>query len=305
MNSIIFSILFILIEKKKVSRAYLCDKFEISSRTVSRYIDILIESGIPVLSNPGVGGGYTLPDDYKLERTFLTEKERIRLISLLNSTSKNFNDNTNTLLLEKLNSFHITKEFSLNKENLIIDAGPWGSPHLYKNKIDTINNALNSKKTLLIKYIDRHEFQTERSIDPYNLVLKQGIWYLYGWCHEREDYRLFKLSRISYMVITNKNFEFRTDAKVHEKLNVQFDDGDEVSFIIEFYSIIRDEIEEWLGADAIYEVGLNLRAEATLYGGNRELIAKILSFGSSVKIISPAALREEILIECRRILENT
>ncbi len=303
MNSIIFSILFLLLEKRKVSRTFLCEKFEISPRSVSRYVDALVECDIPVLSAPGKGGGYMLPDDYILERTFFTDNERKRIISLLNATAKNYEDDINMSIIEKFNSFKDqAKDMALNDNRLIIDAGPWGSPHIYKNKIDIINKSMNLKQTLRFKYTDRNEIFSERFIDAYNLVLKQGVWYVYGWCHEREDYRLFKLSRMANMILTSKTYSLRPDADVYEKLKGQFDTQNEVDFVIEFSNLVLPQIEEWLGPDAIYEDGLMYRARATLYGGN-ELVAKILSFGSSIKVISPAALKEEVLIECRRVLE--
>ena len=77
-----------------------------------------------------------------------------------------------------------------------------------------------------------------------------------------------------------------------------------VELEIEFSSTILGEIEEWLGIDAISERGLKYVAAATVYSGN-VLVKKLLSFGSDVKVLRPAAVRDELLVECSRILRDS
>ncbi|MCL2822245.1 MAG: WYL domain-containing protein, partial [Firmicutes bacterium] len=144
--------------------------------------------------------------------------------------------------------------------------------------------------------------KSERLYDPYSLVLKEGAWYLFGWCHLRKDFRLLKLSRVRSLTISTKLFVKRP-TNVYEKLNEAFEENDFVTMVIEFSSTVLSEIEEWLGLDSIIDSGTMYRAEATVYGGN-VLIGKLLSFGSSVKVLEPKALREELLIECKRIFLN-
>lgn len=308
MYSVMFSILMTLVTKRRVSRSFLAKKYEISPRTVSRYIDALIQAEVPILSSTGKNGGYYIPDEYKLDKSFFTPAEKKRLIEIL-SESKNAGsdkpDTVNTLLLNKIDSMSAGEKSTLNIEDgyIVIDAGPWHRPS-YNNKIDAIKTAISESSRISIRYTDRHELISERTVDPYFIVLKESVWYMYGWCNERQDYRLFKLSRISRIRNTHEYFERRQDADVHEKLKGQFDFYDEIDIVIEFSSLILPQIEEWLGIEAIYEEGLSYRAQATMYSGN-ELLSKILSFGSSVKVISPQALKEEVLIECRRVLENT
>ena len=102
------------------------------------------------------------------------------------------------------------------------------------------------------------------------------------------------------MLVTDKTFT-KKPSDVYEKLRGDFDYEDSISFVIEFTSLILPEIEEWLGADAIKDIGRCYVAEAEMFGGN-QLVSKILSFGSSVTIVSPDALREEVETECKRML---
>ena len=166
-----------------------------------------------------------------------------------------------------------------------------------------INQAIENGTSLDIKYTDRYDISSTRRFDPYSLALKEGVWYAYGWCHARKDFRLFRLARISSIIVTDEVFEKR-EGNVYDKLSGIFDDVPTVDLEIEFSSTVLGEIEEWLGSDAISEKGLQYVANATVYSGNI-LIKKLLSFGSSIKVVKPAAVKEELLIECKRILRNS
>lgn len=305
MNSVIFSILLNLLTNKRLTREMLAEKYEVSTRTISRYIDVLIESGVPILSVPGVGGGYTLPDDYKLERGFLTEAEIKRIGEALDKTAKDYDDKMSSIIMEKLNALDEKKENVRisPSEYLVIDDGPWSSHNLYRNKLDVMKKAIRDGKTVQIKYTDRHEAFSSRLVDPYYLVLKEYVWYVYAFCHSRQDFRLFKLSRINHIFTTNEKFERRSDSNVIEKLNERFDASETVNLLIEFSCTVLPQIEEWLGADSVFEYGLDYRASATVAGGN-ELLAKILSFGSSVKVLSPQSLKDDVIAECKRVVKN-
>lgn len=62
------SIIMILLEKKRVSAQELADRFEVSPRTVYRDIDAISMAGIPIRSTSGVGGGFEIMPDYKVDK---------------------------------------------------------------------------------------------------------------------------------------------------------------------------------------------------------------------------------------------
>ena len=209
-------------------------------------------------------------------------------------------------VLDKLQHLSMRKnddKYLLKNDTLVIDAASWTNPTAFRNKIALINEAIEKGASLDIKYTDRYEISSVRRFDPYSLALKEGVWYAYGWCHIRQDFRLFRLARMASIIMTDKVFEKR-DGNVYDKLSGIFDDVATVDLEIEFSSTVLGEIEEWLGTDAISERDLQYVANATVYSGNI-LIKKLLSFGSSVKVLKPAAVKEELLVECKRILRNS
>lgn len=99
-QSTIFAILLILLNKRRVSRDYLAERFSISKRTVSRYIGVLQDAGVPISSSVGMNGGIWLSDDYRLDKTFFSEAELIRLKDALSRTESLYADSVNRLIAE-------------------------------------------------------------------------------------------------------------------------------------------------------------------------------------------------------------
>jgi len=304
--SVILGILLSILNKRtKIRREDLAKKYELSTRTISRYIDVIIAAGVPLEADPGLKGGFNIPDTYKLDRSFFSKEELKRLSSCVIAMQNSFGDDMHKVLLDKLGGMTQNKndeKYLLKSDSLIIDTSSWTNPDGYRAKFETINKAISEELALKVHYVDRHELKSERVYDPYSVVLKEGVWYLYGWCHLRRDFRLLKLSRIRNMSITAKHF-IRRDSDVYGKLGEAFDDNELVDMEIEFSSTILSQIEEWLGMDAIEDTGLMYRASAAVFGGTA-LINKLLSFGSSIKVLKPLALKEELLVECKRILDN-
>lgn len=291
----------LLSKRRKVKRSQLAARAGISTRTVARCIDALTLAGVPVYSETGPDGGYYIPDDYIVSQASFSAEEKARIINCVRAAQPNFSDTLCDTVLDKMQCLAQSDEnFLVKSDSLIIDASGWNAPQYASAKITVLGKAVEEKKTVAMKYIDRYESTTVRYFDPYCLVLKSGMWYVYGWCHNRRDFRLFKIARIKDIRITDTPFRKRPN-DVYEKLRGDFNREDLVQFSIEFNNFVLPEIEEWLGPDAIEDHGRCYVAHAEMFGGN-QLVSKLLSFGSGVKVLSPAPLREEVEVECKRML---
>ena len=298
-TSLTFSILLTILTGGKVTKRYLADKFEISERTVIRYVEAIAAAGVPVYSVRGKNGGYSVSSEYQFDSAFFTDYEMKHLKALLAGEGGEIS----LAIADKLGYMSKRKrdaQFLIETDDLIIDAGTWHNPSLYRSKMETLQRAIDKHESLNMMYVDRYEAHTHRLFDPYCRILKDGLWYVYGWCHYREDFRLFKLARIKSLIETHEKFE-RKPSDVYAKLDGSFDDFETVNGEFEFSSTILGEIEEWLGFDAVTERGYKYVAVAEL-PVNRATTAKLLGFGSSIRIISPASVKNEIADECRRVL---
>lgn len=303
-NAVMFGIMLTMLRKEKVTLGYLAEKFEMSKRSIARYIDELAMSGVPIYATYGKDGGYSIASEYQFDKVFFTEAELDKLRATMRDLD-DYDDGVNLSILTKLdylNKRRDDEKYLLETDSLIIDAGPWNNPTLYRSKMEALQRAIDRRRTVKIIYIDRYEERTHRDFDPYYRILKEGVWYTYGWCHSRNDFRLFKLSRISSLIETEQTFT-KKKCDVYKHLEGKFDDVETVDLEIEFSNTILGDVEEWLGIDSIDDGGLRYKARAIVYGG-RPLINKLLGFGSAIKVLSPEFVKREIADECRRILEK-
>ena len=68
----LIGILSILLQEEKTTAPELAEKFEVSRRTINRDIEDLCKAGIPIRTAQGTGGGISIMDGYRMDRTILT-----------------------------------------------------------------------------------------------------------------------------------------------------------------------------------------------------------------------------------------
>ncbi len=298
-----FSILMILINKRQVSRDYLAERFSVSKRTISRYLNALEDAGVPIVSTPGRHGGVALAQDYVIDKAYLSEAETSRLKNALEITACEFADGVNMSLIEKLETVSKLRErddYAIKQDGLLIDC-EYGQAETLKPQIRTLSYAIEHNRAVEIKYADARGTVSYRTVEPYTLVFKAGAWYLYAMCKLRGDFRLFKLSRISDLRKTSKGFT-RLESRLAEKLELEFYNEIYIDLELEFFPSVTDDIIDWLGISAVTERGTKLVASAEVPLTER-LVKRILSFGSSVKVLQPPMLREQIRSESQRLYD--
>lgn len=84
----LFEIVYILLERETVTAKELAERFEVSTRTIYRDIEILSQAKIPVYANKGKGGGISLLSDYVLDKSILSEEEQNQILFALQSMRK-------------------------------------------------------------------------------------------------------------------------------------------------------------------------------------------------------------------------
>ena len=300
-QSTIFAILMILLAKRKVTRDYLAERFSVSVRTVSRYITELIDAGIPIISTSGHRGGYSLADDYVVDKSVITEAESLRIKDALSKTVSLYDDKVNLALIEKLNAVDAVRaqdSYVIKQDNLYIDYDDCHAAEI-KSKIKTLSEAIEQTRATDIKYTDARGAVSYRTIEPYTLVFKAGAWYIYAMCRLRGDFRLFKLTRISDLRKTSKRF-VKLESKLIEKLELEFYNEIYVDLEFEFFPAVMESVVDWLGMQAVTERGTKLVAHAEV-PMNDALIKRLLAYGSSIKVLQPTDVRETLRDEAKRM----
>lgn len=302
---IMMNILFEMMSKKIVSAKYLAQKYEVSVRTIYRYISALEMAGVPLYTTRGSAGGFSIIDTYRISSSFLTKTEFEQTINVISAILSGVPNKVLDSVLNKLKSTakHEYSNYNLTAGNLIIDAGPWGDAIGYKGKMSVVSQCIENQTLLEITYHDRNGIITKREIEPHIIIFKQGLWYAYAYCRLRQDFRFFKIGRIESAKVLSVNFSRREI--VENDLTLDFWNNNTLAEMIEMEidpKIVSD-IEEWIGIENVKNDNGKFIARAKLPFDNG-LISKIMSYGNNLKVIKPKELIYRIKNISKSILDS-
>jgi len=210
----ITAILIQLQSKRIVKAQDIASRFNISLRTVYRDVKTLEEAGIPIIGEAGIG--YSIMDGYRLPPVMFTQEEAIAFL-----TAEKFMDKlTDTLTGASYSSamYKIKavlkateKDFLEQLDNNIevVKSRKTEHTNLDINPIqDILIEGISQKKVLCIQYFANHSQQkTKRMVEPVGIFYLDNFWHLIAWCRLRNDYRDFRVDRISDLVVTDTVFK--------------------------------------------------------------------------------------------------
>ena len=168
---------------------------------------------------------------------------------------------------------------------------------------DVIIEAIVTKSQLLINYQSLHKQQTSRLVEPNKLINYQGRWYLLAWCTLREDHRIFHLARIISSEVGERIALHKLEPP--EDLNRSFGifKGSplyhaEIMFTGFAANLIKNQF--WHRDQKIEDTdeGIIMRLPVR---DDREIMMKILQYGSQARVLKPAHLRKKIAKEVQRM----
>lgn len=276
----------------------LSQKFEISKRSVYRYVAMLSEGGIPIESRLGRGGGWGIVDTYKLKATYFTEEEYQRLIFALQSSS--LQDEVTKLAIQKLSGLKRSHASAtvLKSDQLVVD-----SPDSIGGTVSILSDCISQRLTCNIEYHSKAGADTSRTVEPYCLILKEGSWYVYCFCRLRKNFRYFKVSRIVKLEIGERfvGRPFQVDSSVIESDVLRGKEICEVILSLEHKAL--SACEEWLGMGHVAKLGDGYVAKALL-PYDEMLVSQILSLGDGVRVEKPAKLRQAVVDRCKIVAQK-
>ncbi|MBS6022742.1 MAG: YafY family transcriptional regulator [Paeniclostridium sordellii] len=291
-------IIILLLNKKIVTAKELADKFQVSTRTIYRDIEELSLSGIPVYMNKGKNGGIYLLEEYSLNKTILSEKDKQSLIIALKTLE--------ATKYPEIDSITNKISFMLNKEELSnwidIDFSDWGSDFNENNKFNKIKSAILNNKIIEFSYVNSCGNRSIRTIEPMKLIYKGQTWYLYGFCKLKEDTRTFRITRMKDLDVKEENFIRRNikdiDTNPSKKMieniiNLRLKLKKEVLYRM-FDDFNQDSLID--NKDGTYEISIEIPENEWLYG-------YILSFGNFVEVIEPEHIRNIILNKMKETIK--
>ncbi|MBQ8292005.1 MAG: YafY family transcriptional regulator [Clostridia bacterium] len=303
---ILVQMLFELLAKRKVTAPYLARKYELSERTVYRYVDAL-SLAVPVFVKRGREGGIYISDTFKLPVGFMTKEEYEATIEALVLAYAQIPEERFLEAKHKISAQlkSETRDLALSGEvgAILVDGSTWGDTRSFADKLKLFEQSIKEREVLEIEYNARTGDKTKRRIEPHVLVFKQGVWYTYAFCHKQRAFRLFRIGRIVSTLRTGETFQKRPFKREDIPLNYWTNDTASVDARFEISEKAFADAQDWLGDENLTLISGKWYADVTLPDDDG-LVRKILSLGAGVKVLSPAALKERVAKEAAAIAQT-
>jgi predicted DNA-binding transcriptional regulator YafY len=194
--------------------------FEVSTRTMYRDIQDLQDNGVPILGEAGVG--YMIDKHYHLPPVMF-DADEIEAIALGISMVRNWTDQS---FAQKAESAYRKIQATLSAQMLheLTQISTFSAPSHYKIpweiSFTEVRECIRRKQFVTFIYLDLNEKQSERTIRPLALTSFSPVWLLTGWCELRQDFRNFRIDRISQFRQLDKRFKDETSKSLQAYLKL-------------------------------------------------------------------------------------
>ena len=287
----LIGILSVLLRRDRTTTAELARMFEVSRRTILRDVETLSLAGIPIVSEQGQGGGIYIMENYKVDRALLSDNDMKAIVSGLRGLDSVSGSGSYRQLAAKLSA-----EEAGTDDHIIIDLSGWDK-RAYSDKIDIIKTAMEKNRRIRFRYFSATGEGT-REIEPFHLIYQWSGWYVWGWCCSRKDWRMFKLTRMTQLKLTDGEREDR-EIPPYDCDKLRHTRG-EIEATVRFDRSIRWRIIDEFGAENIvYDENGDIVLTFT-WSDVPAFYRYMLTFGDKAEILSPAEYRDEY----RQLIES-
>lgn len=281
----LFQIVYLLLEQERMTADALAEALGVSVRTVYRDVDALSAAGVPVCTTQGKGGGVALLEGYVLDQSAFSREEQRLLLTAL----RDFPQQSEEQALTKLAVLFRRRE----EDWIHADLSRWGSSGQENETFQLLRQAIWSRRPVQFSYIDPNESAHLRQILPIRLVYLDRCWHLQGYDQEREDFRVFRLSRILSPTLSDDVFRRKLTAPdIDPAGNIPplFRVEATLKFAPHMAPVVFDEFAS---------AGISVQSDGSLmvsavFPEDQQLYSYLLSFGPGMEVLSPLSLREQI-----------
>ncbi|WNS44158.1 YafY family protein [Paenibacillus sp. MMS20-IR301] len=297
----LISIIMILLERDKVSASKLAEMFEVTPRTIFRDIDSINQAGIPIVTYPGVRGGIAIMEQYKIEKRLFTISDITALLTGLGSIHSTLSGEEILNAMAKVKGLipeEQVREIEQKSGQIVIDHAPWLGNKILHLKLSDIRAAMDDHRLLAFSYSDQAGRQSSREVEPYRLIMKDSNWYLQGYCTSRQDFRIFRLSRITALEVLEGTF-----------LPREFDPGplappgqEMITLKLLIEPPLRDLMLELAGEENVIACGDNRFTVHFPFAENDFGYNMLLRMGDQCECLEPPHVRAELVRRIKGLL---
>ncbi len=309
----LISILLLLQIHRRLTSHELAERLEVSERTIHRDMEALSIAGIPVFSERGTGGGWSLVEGYRSNLTGLSEAEVQALFlsrpaGLLHDLGLDRAEAAGMIKLQASLPLPHQREASVAQERIHIDLTGWHNTKEAVPMLPTLLEAVWHERKLAITYQRGECDAVERVLNPLGLVAKGSAWYLVA--AVEDTIRSYRVSRVQSATLLEERCARPAgfDLAAHWQLSaVEFKDKfpryevtlrvhpDFVPFLYLVGRFSRVEKLEEPDADGWRKALLVFQVEEAAVQG-------LLSLGAHVEIVEPLEVREQVIEQAEKIV---
>jgi predicted DNA-binding transcriptional regulator YafY len=221
----LITLILLLQRKPNQKAADLAEELGVSIRTVHRYINELNEMGIPIYSERGPYGGFSLVRGYKMPPLIFTPQEAVAVYlgtSLVEEIWGQLYADAARGVTAKLDNVlpdEQRQEVAWARRTLVATGMHRADHAALFPMLQQLRRAARQRRRVTMVYKSRARARPlERDLDPYALVHRWGWWYVIGYCHLRDALRTFRVDRIRELTLRRDTFEVPDDFDVHRYL---------------------------------------------------------------------------------------
>lgn len=286
-----FEIVYLLLERKKVTADELAKHFEVSKRTILRDIEALSIAGIPIFTSKGKGGGISLLENYVLNKTVLSTDEQNQIIFALQSLAAT----------ENLDSQHILSKlqalFKKTDTNWIeVNFSRWGNEGIDNKKFELLKQSIIENIAISFTYANSNGHTGRKKVYPLKLLFKSKAWYLQAYCLLNQECRVYKINRMNEIESDNETFS-RQNFEIPKIENTSDAFKDTLCLKLLFSKDSTFRVYDEFNASDIKMNNDGSLLVSTQLPDDYWLYSFLLSLGTGVRVLSPQNVKEKLLAQ--------
>ena len=293
----LYAITVYLLNHGRTSASELAKYFEVSLRTIQRDIDSLCLAGIPIISAAGAAGGYEISDRFKIDQEFATSDDYSYILTALQGLISATDNQKAKHTLEKI--VHVSNP---NDNGIILDFSVLREGD--QITLQMLQTAVIEKRTVGFKYTNNNNETRIHSVEPIAVIYRWYAWYLLAYSKTKNDYRTYKLVRMSNLEITDQPF-----VKKHETADIILKNTDKtdsrqyIDVLIKCKEVSKSRVIEYLNGTIIEEFSNgDTLMKLTVVENEHFWIGTLLSLSDNVEVIAPEEVRKRLLESAEKII---
>ncbi len=269
-------------QKKNVTAPYLAEKFQVSRRTINRDIEDICKAGIPLVTTQGAGGGISIMDGFSLDTTVFTKQELEAIFTGLKSIDSVSHSASGENLARKIGKSPAVQVSG----HMLIDLASHYKDDL-ASKLELIKSAIETSSCIAFRYY-YEKGEADKLIEPCLAVFKWSDWYVFGFCRQRQDFRMYKLRRLWNLQITQEHFSPREIPEEKTRFGSHMTDDYIVAAVYD--PCVKYRLVEEYGPDCFTRQEDGRLYTEWGFTTKEQALEWFLGFGIRVKVLEPGEM---------------